>query len=228
MKKIDRFKTVQLIVYIILTAICCFLIFTNEDLFHAIALDSRVRTVCILLWVCLGISFLFIFIDFSMFGSVKRAYRELDYAVHRDPVAGIANRYSSDAVIEKYLDKPLPANVGAVMFDLTNIKEINEKYGHLQGNDAIRVFGTILSMESVDLCFVSRNGGNRFLAIFEDGSEAKINKFIKRVETKVSEGNSIPGKIILEYRYGVAFNKYDNLDSITELISLSARRINQA
>ena len=48
------------------------------------------------------------------------------------------------------------------------------------------------------------------------------------MESKVSEGNNIPGKIILEYRYGVAFNKYEKLDRITDLISLSARRINQA
>lgn len=228
MKKIDKFKTIQLIVYIILTAISCLVIFTNKDLFHAVALDNNVRIVCILLWACLGLSFLFIFLDFSMYGSAKRSYRELDYAVHRDPVSGIANRYSSDAIIEKYLDKPLPSNVGAVMFDLTNIREINEAYGHLQGNNAIRAFGTILSMASVDLCFVSRNGGNRFLAIFEDGSEAKINRFIKRVESKVSEGNRIPDKIILEYKYGIAFNKYENLDRITDLISLSARRSSEA
>ncbi|MBQ0078449.1 MAG: GGDEF domain-containing protein [Eubacterium sp.] len=225
MRKIDKLKTVQLIVFILLTAVCALVVFSNKTLFHTIALDGNVRLMCIFLWASLALSFLFIFLDLSMYSSIKREYRELDYAVHTDATSGIANRYSSDVIIEKYLDKPLPAHVGAVMIELSNIKEINDQYGHIQGNNAIRVFGTILKMTSVDLCFVARNGGNRFLAIFEEGSEEKINEFISRFETKVNEGNSIPGKMKLEYRYGVAFNEGDSVKSITELISLSFNRM---
>ncbi len=162
-----------------------------------------------------------------MYSSIKREYRELDYAVHTDATSGIANRYSSDVLIEKYLDKPLPKDIGAVMIELANIKEINEQYGHVQGNNALRVFGTILKMTSVDLCFVARNGGNRFLALFEDGTEEKINEFINRFETKVAEGNNIPGKINLEYKYGVAFHEDESIETITELISLSFERMNE-
>ena len=152
MKKIDRLKTVQLIVFMALTLVCCLVVFPNTELFHTIALNSGVRTMCMLLWAALGLSFLFIFIDFNTYGSLKREYRELDYAVHSDPIAGIANRYSSDVLIEKYLDRELPRNMGAVMLEISNIKEINENYGHLKGNEAIRIFGAILKMASIDIC----------------------------------------------------------------------------
>ena len=48
------------------------------------------------------ISFLFIFLDFTLYSTFKKDFKELDYAVSSDPVAGIANRFSCDAVIEKY------------------------------------------------------------------------------------------------------------------------------
>ena len=180
---------------------------------------------CMLLWAALGLSFLFIFIDFSTYGSLKREYRELDYAVHSDPIAGIANRYSSDVLIEKYLDRELPRNMGAVMLEISNIKEINENYGHLKGNEAIRIFGAILKMASIDICFVSRNGGNRFLAIFEDSSKENITEFINRVNTKIHEGNNVPGKIVLEFKYGTAFNEKGEYDTVIDMISASFKRM---
>ena len=225
MKKIDRLKTVQLIVFMALTLVCCLVVFSNTELFHTIALNSGVRTMCMLLWAALGLSFLFIFIDFSTYGSLKREYRELDYAVHSDPIAGIANRYSSDVLIEKYLDRELPRNMGAVMLEISNIKEINENYGHLKGNEAIRIFGAILKMASIDICFVSRNGGNRFLAIFEDSSKENITEFINRVNTKIHEGNNVPGKIVLEFKYGTAFNEKGEYDTVIDMISASFKRM---
>ena len=112
MKKFDTLKTIQLIVFIAMTVACIIIVFMNKNLFHLIASQGDVRLMCILLWLTLVLVFLFTFIDFSLFASFKHDYSELDYAVHSDPVAGIANRYSSDAIIEPYLDKPLPENMG--------------------------------------------------------------------------------------------------------------------
>ena len=169
--------------------------------------------------------FLFTFIDFSLFASFKHDYSELDYAVHSDPVAGIANRYSSDAIIEPYLDKPLPENMGCIMLELSNIKEINELYGHVQGNKLIRDFSNILKLTSVNLCFVARNGGNKFLALFEEGTEEKIEVFLSRIDQKVSANNSSPDAYPINYRYGIAFREGEKANTITDLIALSNRRI---
>ena len=160
MRKHDIVKTIQLIIFILLTAFGCYKIFTNHSLYHMIASDPDVRIMFALLWFVLGLSFFFIFLDFSFSASYKKDYRELDFAVHSDPVAGIANRYSCDALIEKYLDRPLPDTLGCIMFDLTNIQEINTLYGHLQGNAVIRDFSNILKLASVNMCFVGRNGFN--------------------------------------------------------------------
>lgn len=227
MKKFDTLKTVQLIVFVLLTIVCMLIVFLNKDLFHFIAADPHVRLMCIMLWLALGISFLFIFLDFSLFSAFKHDYRELDYAVHSDPVAGIANRYSSDVLIEKYLDKPLPENMGAIMLELTNLGEVNELYGHVQGNKVIRDFSNILKLTSVDLCFVARNGGNKFLALFEEGTEEKIEVFLDRIDQKVSTNNGNSESYPIKYKYGIAFHEGSHVKTITELIALSNRRINE-
>ena len=227
MKKLDIAKTIQLIVFIILALVCAGLILLNPELYHMIGADSRVRLICGLLWLVLFISFLFIFLDFSLLSSWKKDFRELNYAVHSDPVAGIANRFSCDALIEKYLDKPRPENMGCIMFDLTNIADINRNFGHIQGNILIRDFSNILRLTSLNLCFVGRNGGNKFIALFEDTDLEKINTFLTRVNQKVKEHNEVEKTHPIHYQYGIAFHDGSAAPTITDLIALSFKRINQ-
>lgn len=225
MRKHDIVKTIQLIIFILLTAFGCYKIFTNHSLYHMIASDPDVRIMFALLWFVLGLSFFFIFLDFSFSASYKKDYRELDYAVHSDPLSGIANRYSCDALIEKYLDRPLPDTLGCIMFDLTNIREINTLYGHLQGNAVIRDFSNILKLASVNLCFVGRNGGNKFLAIFEDTTPEQMDAFLRLVNQRVSAYNSMAEQLPLKYAYGRAYHEGAQIRTITQLISLANQRI---
>lgn len=225
MKKFDFLKTIQLVVYIILLGVGLFIILTDSRLYQLVATDPQIRKLCILLWVVLGVSFLFTFIDFSLFSTFKREYRELDFAVHSDPVSGIANRNSCDALIEKYLDKPLPENLGCIMFDLTNIKEINQAHGHIQGNNLIRDFSAILQSTSTDLCFVGRNGGNKFIAIFENCTEEKLKDFLYRVNAKTERHNDMNEELPIRHCYGIAFHEDASVQTITDLIALANRRI---
>lgn len=225
MKRFDTQKTIQLIVFLLLTGACACIIFINKGLYHTIGTDFGVKLMCGMLWLTLGISFLFIFLDFSLFSRFKQNYRELDYVVHSDPVAGIANRYSSDALIEKYIGKDLPDNIGVIMLELTNLKETNQLYGHVEGNQMIRDFSTILKLTSVNLCFVARNGGNKFLAVFEDCSTEKIETFLARVIQKVGANNTEAGAHPIKYEYGISYNAVDHCDQITDLIALADKRI---
>lgn len=225
MKKFDVFKTIQLIFFVILTGIGLYVIFTDRELYQMIARNSHIRILCILLWVALVMTFLFIFMDFSLFSTFKKDYRELDFAVSSDPVAGIANRYSCDTVIEKYLDEPLPDNIGCIMFELVNIGEVNRSWGHVRGNELIYEFSSILQASSVKLCFVGRNGGNKFLALFENANPMKMDMFLGRVEKKVKRYNADSEKIPIQYKCGSAYREGSRVKTITDLIALANQRI---
>lgn len=225
MKKFDKYKTVQLILFVLLTVIGLFIILTDGELYQMIANNTHVRALCTLLWIAFVFAFLFIFMDFSLFSTFKKDYRELDFAVSSDPVSGIANRYSCDSVIEKYLDQPLPRNIGCVMFDLTNIRELNQSHGHVAGNELIHDFSGILQTSSINLCFVCRNGGNQFLALFENCTTQKLNTFLERVGSKVEAHNNKPDALPILYKYGTAYREDESVQTITDLIALSNRRI---
>ena len=226
-KRFDKIKTIQLVVYVVLTIAAVIMIFTDSELYHMVATNGHVRMLCLLLWITYGLSFVFIYYDMTSYSALKRDVRELDFAVYSDPLTGIANRYSCDAFIEQYLDKPLPKDMGAIMFDITNMREINEKYGHVGGNNVIREFSSILQSASINTCFVGRNGGNKFLAIFKKTNTEQMEDFLFRVECKINLHNSSTEKGEILYRYGVAFNEGADVKDISMLIALANRRISE-
>lgn len=225
MKKFNIFKIVQLVIMVVFLLLCGFFIFVKGDLYHEIAQDSSLKMVSGMLWGCFALNFLFIFQDFCISSDYKRDFRELNFAVHSDPLSGLANRNGCDAIIDKYLSKPLPKGVGCVMFDLTNIRQINETYSHVEGNILIRDFSNILKMASVSLCFVGRNGGNKFLAVFEDSTREEVDIFLRRIEKKVRGHNAEDPSKPIVYAYGVAMD--EDVKEITDLIALANRRIGE-
>ena len=111
-----------------------------------------------------------------------------------------------------------------MMFDLTNIREINAQYGHRAGNALINHFSSVLKTSAVGLCFVGRNGGNKFLALFEHATPEAMDTFVSNLEKNVEEYNRTAQQK-LEYKSGRAVQKEDAAGDITELIALSNRRI---
>ena len=97
MKKFDRIKTIQLILLMAITASSLVVILRNSELYALIATNMAARTISILLWLTLGLSFLFLLYDFSSYADMRRENSELDNAVYSDALTGIANRYSVDA-----------------------------------------------------------------------------------------------------------------------------------
>lgn len=72
MKKHGILKTVQLFLFIALTFLCLYRIFTTPELYRLIGTNPDVKLISGLLWVVLGLSYLFIFLDYTFLSSYKR------------------------------------------------------------------------------------------------------------------------------------------------------------
>ena len=227
MKKHNRLKTARLITYVILAAACLALIFFNKDVYHGIAHDSGMRALCVILWLTFVFSFFYTILDFSYTANLKKDFSELDYAVHTDSLSGLANRFSADSIIESYLDKPVPRDFCCVMMDISNLAEINELHGHITGNAMIREFSDILADASRDLCYVARNGGNKFLAIFDKATESDIRLFSEKLQHSILKRNALPGALPIHYRTGMSWHEGPeaNIKGVTDLIALANRRL---
>jgi diguanylate cyclase (GGDEF)-like protein len=224
MKRFDRVKTIQLLLLIAITAASLVVILRDSELYALIAGNMAARTISVLLWLTLGLSFLFLLYDFSSYADLRRENSELDNAVYSDALTGIANRYSVDAYIGQFHGKPLPEDMGVVTLEMTNLSEINKAQGHSGGDMAIREFASILQTAAGRACFIGRNGGNKFVAIFRDCTETRLERFLDSVESLTDERNSSHEDTPVKYSAGKAFNEGEDVSTVTELVALSDKR----
>lgn len=233
MKKFNLLKTFQLILFTVFAVICIALALFNKDLYHAIAADPAMKLICGLLWLCFGLIFIFIYMDFNFLATFKKDYYELEHAAHTDFVTDIANRNSLDELIEQYENLPIPKDLGFIMFDLTNVKEINEKFSRSQGTALIRDFSNnlkectrkYLEKYPASGCYVGRNGGIKFYALFENSSEEHLNYFIALLRTFIDRYNVVSPDMPIEYQCGISFSGSESARELADLIALANSRI---
>lgn len=225
MKKYTAYKTIQLVLLLVLAGIAIFRVFTDASVYHQVAVDPTSKLLAITAWAALGISFVFVLVDYYFFFGYIKEYREMEYAANSDPLSGIANRFSCDMMIEKYLDTPLNDSMGCMMLEFSNILEVNRLYGHAAGNTTIRDFSNILRLSSNDLCFVGRNGGNKFLALFENTDSEKMNLFLDRVNQRVAMHNRNDDNYEIQFNVGIAMSGEDDVHDIIKLVSLANSRM---
>lgn len=224
MKKLSSLKIVQLSVFAVLALVCIY--FLMQDEVKQFVFSSGPATVLFaLVWILLILVFLFLVLDFDFIKSNKINYHGLYEAAYADSVSGLPNRFSCDVLIEKYMDSNLPEHIGCMMLDLTNLSEINSSYGHTKGNQLLKQFSLILTSAALSTGFVGRNGGNKFLVLFEECGPEKLNHFLSDITRKVDAYNRMPNTAPLKFRAGSALNSEEHLDKITDLISLANQRI---
>lgn len=225
MKKMDRMKTIQLIIFAVLAALSVYFLLINPTAGSIAADVPQVKAVCIMLWLALILSFVFIFLDFTVYGRVANERKHLKAEIHSDRLSKIANRASCDQEIEKYASAPLPGNFVCVMLELSNIKKINEDSGRDEGNTAIQNFAIIIHMAASGNCFVGRNGGNRYLAFFPDSNGKDVDVFLRHITSKVKEYNEDGSHASLELGYGRASVSEDGKTDVHELVALADQRV---
>ncbi len=232
MKRFEILKTIQLAVTVLLAAAALLTVLRDKALYQMVGADPHVRLLSLTLWALFAVSFVFLFLDFGSYTDLKRENLELDHAVYADALTGIANRYSCDAYIGQYLDKPLPADMGCITLDLLNLKEINEQYGHSGGDEALKDFSEVLltasrSVFDRDDFFLGRNGGNKFLAICRKADSGKLGAYLEIVE-KMTAARPAGGRPALRYTEGHACAGEEGTSSLGALVALSDRRAMQA
>ena len=72
-------------------------------------------------------------------------------------------------------------------------------------------------------CFIGRNGGDKFVAIFRDCTEKRLDSFLSSVSERTEEHNREKPEAPLRYCSGLAFRE-DGVQTLTELVALSDRR----
>ncbi len=73
---------------------------------------------------------------------------------------------------------------GLIFIDMNKFKEINDTYGHSVGDEILRELGVRLRNQ-LDDNLIFRYGGDEFIIFIKDEHTAKIDEYIKRINTRV-------------------------------------------
>lgn len=164
---------------------------------------------------------------------LKDANFELENLSFTDGLTGIANRRSFDEYIEmawknaRRSQKP----ISLIMGDIDNFKLLNDKYGHLKGDDClIEVARSLTSSLKRPMDFVARYGGEEFIMVLpetnsEDAYEIaeEIRKEVKGLE--IPNEDSLVSDSIMTMSFGLATIIPNQEDRMEDFIDLSDKAL---
>lgn len=132
-----------------------------------------------------------------------------------DELTSAYNRKFAFEKIQHYIDNSLLFSL--IYIDLDKLKTINDKYGHLAGDNYIINFSSIIisNLKADDI--FARIGGDEFIVIMPKSNENTTKEFIKKIR------KSMYNKI--SFSYGIVEVPSENKMTVEEIINIADIRM---
>ena len=140
-------------------------------------------------WFCVSLAFLFVQLHL---------YNENAFV---DELSGLYNRKYYDCVIRKLASSRKRGVISGIMLDVNRFKDINDRFGHSVGDDAIRNLGRILSEITTERNIAFRQAGDEFIILSIGASEQDVQQLMELLNHKLEAFNASGGK---PYRLSLA------------------------
>ena len=160
--------------------------------------------------------------------SQKRLSHKIEYLAYHDALTGCINYTWIIDFLEKEIarSRRLIKEFTIILIDIDYFKKINDKYGHLLGNDVLVAFADVIknSVRSMDV--VGRYGGEEFLIILPQLGADAAQVVLKRIKSRFLETKVTSGRlkqeinIPLRFSAGVASFPY-NATTVKDLIKVA-------
>lgn len=135
----------------------------------------------------------------------------------KDGLTGLANYRTLVDVLDKEIRRSerTGREFALVLFDLDGLKRINDRYGHLTGNEALCRLADALSICCRDIDTAARFGGDEFALLLPETAASSANCVAQRIR----ENLALDGRgVKLSVSTGTAAYPQDG-ESISELLS---------
>jgi diguanylate cyclase (GGDEF)-like protein len=106
-----------------------------------------------------------------------------------DGLTGLLNRQALDDVLVNEFNRAKRHHeaLSLIFFDLDNFKRVNDTYGHLAGDEALRAVARVLLMEKRLEDLAGRYGGEELVLLLPETSKENARIIGERVREKVEE-----------------------------------------
>ena len=91
----------------------------------------------------------------------------------RDALTGLYNRNGLEEFAHASFEraKRFKSTFCLLMMDLDNFKMVNDEYGHMEGDEALKEFKELLTRAFREYDIIARLGGDEFVVLMEDGAD---------------------------------------------------------
>lgn len=106
-----------------------------------------------------------------------------------DILTGVYNRTGADQIVYPFLEENQRRGNRSfvLMADVDGLKQINDRYGHNQGDAALQIAASGLVQGLPGDFYVIRYGGDEFLAVGKDEGIYSVEELIERIEDAVKQ-----------------------------------------
>jgi len=139
-----------------------------------------------------------------------------------DELTKLFNRrgFTSNVIQQMKIAKRKKENMLLVFLDMDNMKEINDMYGHKEGDAALLKTAKIMKLAFRDSDILSRLGGDEFAAVMINASDSCIKTLNERIgECTVEVNRESKSKYDISLSWGIVEYKSDSNIGFEELLS---------
>ena len=157
----------------------------------------------------------------------QRLVDELRFRAQHDELTGLLNRSESMRRCRSLLEhcRRTPMDLYFGILDLDDFKPINDQYGHLIGDELLRVVGSRLKQHSRQTDMAGRLGGDEFLMVWNHvPTEKKIQVMSNKLKTALEKPVTLMhnGQTLeLAVGFSMGLVKYSPPDSLKKVLTLA-------
>ncbi len=225
MKLLKNMKFVQLGLSILFDIAFFVVLLTNEVLRNSVFSNSYLTILCMCMWALCIVTLIFLIFDIQQILVLEVSNHELSKEAYLDYLTGIPNRHSLDVFFRSYTDEEHLKDMGCGVIMLKDLDEINAKLGREKGDEVIQSFSNIFEAIGDRYGFVGRNGGNEYVALFEDCDDKKMEDFFHDLTESVNMYNRDEQNTPLHLSFAYVLNRNEGAKVITELIGIAYRKL---
>jgi len=133
----------------------------------------------------------FFFVLLSKMRQLETAHQELMAIATIDSLTSLLNRRAFAEMVDGYFERAQKASIstrGAMLIiDVDHFKQVNDKFGHDIGDEALRVIATTIASTVRETDLVGRIGGEEFSVFIPGQTPETIRVAAERIRQAVSE-----------------------------------------